>query len=148
MGRNLKSVQHKRMNTFEKQCFERAWSKHRLTTFFSCFSTSSMPNVNFEIATETSSLTGSNVAVRTAFVLLPCGGYGSPAKIAFAYSLGLKSGCAKTACSTSRVSETSFIYALQYGETNQTSPPSTPGHVAGLGAFHSPARQWHSDVEC
>lgn len=55
------------------------------TTLFNCFSTSSRLNVSFDIATETSSVAGGKpVAFRDLFFFPGCGGYGSPAKTAFA----------------------------------------------------------------
>lgn len=78
------------------------------TIFLICFDTSSIPNVNFDIATEISSLAGGSCVVGLVAMTLPVGlesdegGYGSPARMALAYSFVSKSGLEKTAKSRRR----------------------------------------------
>lgn len=64
------------------------------TTLLICLETSSIPKLRFDIATEMSSFAGSKPAFDTVFAAVPtcaCEGYGSPARVALAYSFGSKS---------------------------------------------------------
>lgn len=72
------------------------------TIFLICFDTSSIPNVSFEMTTDISSLAGGSCVVGLVAMTFPVGlesdegGYGSPARMAFAYSFVSKSGLEKT----------------------------------------------------
>jgi hypothetical protein len=79
-----------------------------LTTFLICFDTSSIPKVSLEMATDMSSLAGCSCVFGLVAIGFPVdvesdeGGYGSPARMAFAYSFVSKSGLAKTEKSKQR----------------------------------------------
>lgn len=79
------------------QSLKTKWLVKGLTRVLICFDTSSIPKDNLEMAIDMSSFAEASGAV-TVVCAFDCsgGGYGSPARIAFAYSLESKSGLAKT----------------------------------------------------